>query len=153
MLYYLGNARSEAQREKMVRLEEAGICIFCPEHYALASPPKVPLLSNETWSVVSNDFPYQGTLHHLLLLPHEHVGSKIELSPASRTGYWDILDQLAATYDLTYFGDGTRNGDPRYTGGTIVHLHTHVIVGDPLHKGDRVKLFLSSVPDPIPSSA
>jgi ATP adenylyltransferase len=51
-------------------------------------------------------------------------------------------------HGLTHYGLGGRNGDCRYTGGTIYHVHVHVIVGDvtnPEHQ--PVRLRLSSRPE------
>jgi ATP adenylyltransferase len=109
MLYYPPNARTQAQRRNMEELEAAGICIFCPEHFDTPVGKQI-LLSNDTWSVAHNDYPYDGAAQHLLLIPHEHVTRKTELSPAAKAGYWDILDQVEQAFDLTYFGLGCRNG-------------------------------------------
>lgn len=144
--YYLPNARTRAQYEEMVGLESEGVCIFCPEHYGRNSG-KVILLENKSWSVAANDYPYTGTAHHLLLLPHEHVTSMLDLSTVSRGDFWDILDLVDTSYGLTYFGLASRNGDPRFTGATINHLHVHIIVGDPSYAGDSIAFYLSSNPD------
>ncbi len=145
MLYYLPNARSPEQRAEMVRLESEGVCIFCPQHYGREGG-KVILHANDTWSVAANDYPYSGTKHHLLLLPHDHVTSMAELSPAARDGFWEILDRVRDDFGLDYFGLGSRNGDPRFTGATIMHLHVHIIVADPDYLGAAIALYLSSNP-------
>ncbi len=149
-LYYLGNSRSQAQTDEMIGLEAKGICIFCPEHWNRGGG-KVVLHENAGWALVDSDYPYPGTSRHMMLLPREHVSMLTDLSPVARASYWEMLDYVVANYGLTYFGTGARNGDMRYTGATIAHLHIHIIVGDPDNEGDAVKLFLSSRPKPDPS--
>ncbi len=75
------------------------------------------------------------------------MGKKTDLSPEAKAGYWDILEQVERHFGLTYWGQGSRNGDPRFTGATVVHFHEQLVVADPQWKGDPVRLFLSSRPD------
>jgi ATP adenylyltransferase len=141
-LYYLGNHRSPEQLAEMVRLESGGICLFCPEHLAndVAHPT---LLATEHWSVTPNRYPYKGTRLHLLLIPREHVTDMIDLSAEARADFWVALGRVRDHYALTYYGLGARNGDCRFTGGTVQHLHIHLAVGDvddPEHQPVRMKL-------------
>ncbi len=127
-LYYLGNARGEEQREYMRRLEAEGVCIFCPEHLAEAQDV---LHRTAHWTVTPNRFPYAGTRLHLMLVPREHVADLLDLSPAAQQDFWIALRWIRDEHALTYYGLGARNGECRHTGGTIEHVHVHVIVGDP----------------------
>jgi diadenosine tetraphosphate (Ap4A) HIT family hydrolase len=140
-LYYLGNARSDDQREEMIRLEAAGICLFCPADQDPAA--RAPLWQGEHWTVVPNRYPYRGTRHHLLLIPHEHVADMVDLSEAARQEFWTALGWVRDRYELAHYGLAARNGDSRATGGTISHLHIHIVVGDvddPDHTPVRMKL-------------
>ena len=128
-LYFLGNARGDEQREYMRRLEADGVCLFCPEQLA-ADPDQVVVHRTAHWTVTPNRFPYAGTTLHLMLVPDEHVVDMIDLSPAAREDFWSALAWIRERYELTYYGLAARNGDPRFTGGTIRHLHIHVVVGD-----------------------
>lgn len=138
-LYYLGNARTDEQRAEMVRLEAAGECLFCPEHLP-ASPDHPVLIRTGHWTVTGNRYPYQGTEIHLMLIPDEHVTDLVDLSAEAQSDFWTALARVRERYALTYYGLGARNGDPRFTGGTIRHLHVHVIVGDPELGPVRMKL-------------
>lgn len=149
MLYYLGNARSKEQYIEMVQLEKDGICIFCPEHVTKEGK-KFIILSNDNWVLVKNDYPYPGTKYHYLMLPKDHVSMMTELEPSAQSDFWELLDQAVHMFTLTYWGLASRNGDPMYTGATIRHLHFHLIVADPDHKGPAVAVYLSSVPSDNP---
>ena len=134
-LYYLGNARNDAQHAEMRQLEADGVCIFCPDH--LASSRRVVHRTTH-WTVTPNDYPYRGTQVHYLLVPDEHVDDMTKLSAAARQDFWTAL--AWATDGLDYYGIAIRNGDARYTGGTIEHVHVHVVQGDPDSEPVRVKL-------------
>jgi ATP adenylyltransferase len=131
-LYYFGNCRTEAQRAEMERLDAAGVCLFCPDVLRAHEKQQV-LWETAHWMVTPNEFPYAGTRLHLLLIPKEHVTDLLDLSPASRADFWEVLASVRSEYGLSHYGLGSRNGDSRYTGGTIRHLHVHVLVG----KGDE----------------
>jgi diadenosine tetraphosphate (Ap4A) HIT family hydrolase len=141
-LYYLGNCRTDAQRADMLALSAAGICVFCPEHLSV-DPDQPTLHRTALWTVTPNEFPYAGTLRHLLLVPDEHVPDLLDLSPRAQAEFWPVLRWVRDEYGLAYYGLGARNGDCRYTGGTVHHVHVHVIVGDP-DAPEPVRLKLSS---------
>jgi ATP adenylyltransferase len=129
-LYYLGNARSEEQRAYMRRLEADGVCLFCPGPMD-ADPEQEILHHTAHWTVTPNKFPYAGTKLHLMLVPHEHETDLLDLSDAAQQDFWAALRWVRDKHGLTYYGLGARNGECRHTGGTIAHVHVHVIVGDP----------------------
>lgn len=138
-LYHFGNARSDEQRAEMQRLENNEICMFCPEHLA-DNPAHQTLLRTEHWTVTPNRFPYQGTVLHLLLVPDAHVTDLMDLSDVARHEFWSVLRWVREHYELRYYGLGIRNGDPKHIGGTIRHLHMHVVVG----RGEPVRMKFSS---------
>jgi ATP adenylyltransferase len=141
-LYHPGNARTAEQLADMARLEADGVCIFCPGPLRADEAQEV-LWESDSWTVTPNEFPYAGTAHHLLLIPHEHVEDLVDLSPSAQAGFWAALTWVREHFDLRHYGLAARNGDCRFTGGTISHVHVHVIVGDvddPDHRPVRVKL-------------
>jgi ATP adenylyltransferase len=147
-LYHLGNSRSDAQRRDMEDLEARGVCLFCPEHLA-SDPDQRIVLSTRHWNVTPNEFPYAGTRVHLLLVPKVHATDLLDLPAEALADFWTALADVRRHYGLDYYGLGARNGDFRCTGGTIAHVHVHVIVGDvddPEHQPVRLKL--SSRPSP-----
>lgn len=136
-LYYLGNARSDEQRAQMTELEAGGVCLFCPPN--LEQRQRV-LHRTEHWTVTPNEFPYRGTRLHLMLVPDEHVTDLADLSPAVQQDFWRALAWIRATHELTHYGLATRNGRSEYTGGTIRHVHVHILQGAPDDEPVRVRL-------------
>lgn len=140
-LYHLDNARSDAQTAYMRQLEADGVCVFCPAHLS-ADPGQEILHRTAYWTVTPNRYPYAATRLHLMLVPDEHVTDLLDLSPAAQQDFWAALGWVRDRHELRWYGLGIRNGDPRFTGGTIAHVHVHVIVGDPA--GGPVRFKVSS---------
>jgi ATP adenylyltransferase len=151
-LYYLGNARTAEQVEDMRRLEAEGICIFCPEHLA-ADPSQRVTHRTAHWTVTPNEYPYRGTRLHLLLVPDEHVTDIVDLTPEAQADLWVALSWVRDHYGLSYYGMAARNGECEYTGGTVRHVHIHLLQGDaddPEHVPVRTRLSSRPVADVDP---
>ena len=121
-LYDLTAARSEDQHQYMEELEAAGICIFCSEEHR----PKVEL-SGSHWYVVENDYPYEGTSGHYLIVPHAHVSSFDELPDEAALELWALKRELKERLDPPATATVERSGDMRYNGGSVAHLHVHFV--------------------------
>ena len=129
-LYCFGNARTQEQLAEMRSLDARGICLFCPDGLRGHEHQQV-LLRTRHWSATPNEFPYRGTALHLLLVPDEHVADLLDLTAEAQQDFWTALGRLRERYRLTHYGLGVRNGDCRFTGATIAHVHAHVLVAGP----------------------
>ncbi len=124
----MANARKPEQAEKMRAIAVAGICPFCPEH--LADNHKEPIArENEHWFLTRNDWPYEGTKHHWLLIAKRHVRDVDELTPAETDSLFEMVRWLKKEYDIAGGSFLMRTGDTRFTGATVTHLHAHFISG------------------------
>lgn len=141
-LYYLPNARDDRQRDYMRRLDGDSVCLFCPD--GMAGSAQQIAHSTDHWTITPNEYPYAGARLHLLLVPRQHVVDMLDLPAEAQQDFWAALSWVRAAHGLDHYGLAVRNGDSRYTGGTIRHLHVHVVVGDPA--GPPVKVKLSSRP-------
>jgi len=121
-LYDLSAARSEDQRRYMDELEAAGVCIFCSKEHRAAVE-----LSGKHWYVVKNDYPYEGTSAHYLIVPHAHVSSFDELPDEAGADLWAIKRELKDRLDPVALATVERSGDMRYNGGSVAHLHVHFV--------------------------
>jgi ATP adenylyltransferase len=142
-LYCFENARTEEQRAEMARLDAAGICLFCPEHLARQEDQRI-VLSTRHWTATPNRFPYSGTSFHMLLIPDQHARDLLELSDEVRADFWVALAALAEASELRYYGLGVRNGDCRFTGATVEHVHAHVLAGPDDQSAPPVRMRFSS---------
>ena len=128
-LYHLDAARSPEQRAYMERLERERICVFCPEHFARFNSEPV-LSSGEHWYVTRNAYPYEGAAGHYLIIPHRHVTSFDELPDEAGAELWRLKRELREQLAPVALATVERSGDMRFNGGSVAHLHTHVVVLD-----------------------
>ena len=123
-LYDLSAARTAEQLARMQDLEARGVCIFCPEHAGEI------LHRGEHWYVKVNDFPYEGTLAHYLIVPVRHVVAFDELPDEAGAELWAIKRMLKAQLAPLATATVERSGDMRLNGGSVAHLHTHFVALD-----------------------
>lgn len=64
----------------------------------------------------------------LLLLPKRHVRNPWELDAHEQQGYFKVLNWARTKFDMQGGGIITRFGDMRYNVGTVMHLHTTIMV-------------------------
>lgn len=144
--YNMYVARVPKQLNQMQELAKRGICAFCPEH--IRQETRTPIeIETDSWFVKQNDYPYDHTKLHLLLIPKQHIKTLSELTPAAQAEFLPLISQLEKVYKLTSYAIGIRSGDMRYNGGSVEHLHAHLIVADPGYKGpESVRFRMSQRP-------
>jgi len=125
-LYHLEAARSDEQRARMIKLEAAGICNFCPQHVDAHQLSPIEHMG-EHWYVKRNDWPYEGTAAHYLIVPCRHVVSFDELPDEAGAELWSIKRMLKARLEPLATATVERSGDMRFNGGSVAHLHTHFV--------------------------
>jgi len=126
---HLPHAREEEQKEVMNRILAAGECPFCVDN--LFKYHKRPIVRmSSSWLLTENQWPYKHTKLHLLLISTVHQEKLSELSQIARLEFWEMITWAEAAYDIKSGGLGLRFGDPKDNGGTVRHLHAHLIVPD-----------------------
>lgn len=129
-LYDFGAARSAAQRQYMEELEAAGVCVFCPEH--VAEHQREPIEhTGRHWYVTKNHYPYEGTAAHYLIVSRVHVVSFDELPDEAGAELWSIKRALKARLEPAAIATVERSGNMLYNGGSVAHLHIHLVELDP----------------------
>lgn len=123
-------ARYEDQRTVMERIHEQGICPFCPEHRTSGEVLE-PLYCGKYWILVPNRWPYEFTTLHAMLIAERHLSFFDELKPEETAELGELLGWARRNYGFTAYSLGVRCGDPHLTGGTVDHLHVHLVVADP----------------------
>ncbi|MFA5942731.1 MAG: HIT domain-containing protein [Candidatus Paceibacterota bacterium] len=127
----VGNASVVPRDDYVKVLEEiiaAGFCPFCEEHLFKHHPNPV-LFQNKHWLVTKNTWPYVGTRLHLLFIARTHI-ERIEDMTATMLLYrHDLYRQVIEEHTITGATFMTRSGETLFTGATVTHLHSHLIVG------------------------
>ena len=128
-LYNFDAARGSEQLARMRRLEAEGVCIFCPEHAALGEPEPLEH-TGEHWYVTRNDFPYEGAAAHYLIVARRHVSAFEALPDEAGAELWGIRRELAERLGAIAYATVERSGDMRFNGGSVAHLHVHMVALD-----------------------
>lgn len=128
-LYHFPAARTEEQRKYMEQLERDGVCVFCLEYFDRYHQEPIEI-DGRYWYVTKNDYPYKGSAVHLLIVPKEHVESLTELPCEAGTELFSLFDKIKRQYSTASEALILRNGDMRFNGGSVAHLHFHFVSGD-----------------------
>lgn len=138
----LQNARYDDQRAVMQEIVGAAHCPFCSEN--LKKYHKQPIIiEGEYWLVTPNQWPYNHTRVHLLLILKEHVETLTDLPPQAGAELVKLSAELCEKYNVAGGGLALRFGDTNYSAGTVKHLHVQFIVPDiesPEFEPVRVKI-------------
>lgn len=134
----LDNTRTPEQLRRMKRLANGMGCFFCKDNYLeVGASPAIHRAQH--WYIKKNDFPYEGTLHHYLIVPKRHITKITEITP----GAWSELSEMVKWLDKLLKIKGysilARTGDMKYTGATLDHLHFHLVSGAPKKKDGELK--------------
>jgi ATP adenylyltransferase len=129
-LYDLAAARSEAQRRRMEELEAAGICVFCEEHVGEHQPEPIEHTGRH-WYVTKNRYPYDGAATHYLIVARRHVTSFDELPDEAGAELWSIKRMLKTRLQPAAVATVERSGNMLYNGGSVAHLHIHLVALEP----------------------
>jgi ATP adenylyltransferase len=109
------------------RIADAGIDPFEREHFA-ANHPHPILFENENWFMTLSQFPYDNTSLHLLLIHRAFITDACQMTPQ---GWTDLGEVMKFAQEKFGFESGAlimRFGDTSQTGGSVTHLHAHIIV-------------------------
>lgn len=138
----MDNARFKEQAEVMQRYIDDGVCPFCPGTQAETLKPV--LIDGNWWTVRENRWPYQNTKFHFLLILKEHHESLSSVPPSAGAELFDMIGILEQRYEIESGAVAVRFGDIRFNGGTVSHIHAHLVVidiTDELHPDYRVVRF------------
>lgn len=123
------HARTKEQVELMKKIDKDGVCPFCSEHFKKYHPKEI-LKENDWWFLSENMSPYEGTELHLIAVYKKHSTITTEIPSDHMAQMFDILNWAIKEYDIKGGSILIRFGDTAYTGGSVNHFHSHLIVGN-----------------------
>lgn len=132
----LKNVRIKEQHKVMKTAQEKGICPFCPDHFS-ESELRPVIKQGEYWHLRKNRWPYKNTQIHLLAIHNTHVEKLSEISPEAAKELFELAKWAEDEYQIVGGGIGLRFGDIQINGGTVLHLHAHIIAADITDKNDQ----------------
>lgn len=135
--------RSPEQKRVLAEITESGICPFCTE--GLKKWHKNAILAeDEYWLLTTAMWPYDFTENHLLLISKKHAKRLGQLPAEAGTSLWKFITIVEASYGITSGSFFMRFGDPQHNGGSVDHLHAHVIKPDLNQAWGSIKVKLGS---------
>ncbi len=125
----VGHSRSDDQRAVMEDILAQGHCPFCPEQ--LPTYHKKPILKETSrWVLTESQWPYTNARVHLLAILKRHTENIDGITFEDFTELLEILTWTQATYHITGGAFCMRFGDTALSGGSVTHLHVHIISPD-----------------------
>lgn len=124
----IAHARTELQHTTMERSIRNNECPFCRDNLERYHTRPI-LAENEHWLLTENFAPYEGAVHHYLLIAIRHCMGFWELSEVEQVAFFTMMNQAR---ELAMAPGGTivmRWGDTDRTGASVAHLHAQLIIG------------------------
>jgi len=131
----LKNARVEEQRKVMEMIQKEKFCPFCPEHVS-KSRLKPVIKQGKYWHIRENQWPYKNTRVHLIIICNTHVEKLSEVCPEASKEFLELAEWTENEYQISGGAIGLRFGDIHQNGGTVLHLHAHIIAADITNRDD-----------------
>ncbi len=125
----IDNSRVDEQRRVMATIIDNAECPFCTTN--LVKYHKQPILLDGTyWLATTNQWPYEHTKHHLMVILKTHKEMLSELTAEEGAELILRLGALQTKYQMPGGGMSMRFGDMLYSAGTVKHLHAFLIQPD-----------------------
>lgn len=135
----LTHGRTPEQEAIMHKILEDGADPFDWE--LLPTYHKEPILRQGAfWLITPNEFPYEGTRLHLLLIYRDAVESPSETKPEAWMELHEHLSWIEKEFAVRAGGLLMRFGDPELTAASVRHLHAHIIVGGEGRTNEKLKV-------------
>ena len=115
-------------RALLSQWEQAGICIFCPEHL-----DREPVFQTQNWFAVENQWPYPNAALHLLIIAKRHITEEEQLTGTDFGEIVMLHTQAKRIFPSLQNGGALILRFGKHSGATVRHLHFHLIapVTDP----------------------
>ena len=134
----MAHGRSEEQKTVMRQILSDGVDPFGWEQ--LPKYHREPVLKKGTyWLITPNDYPYEGTTLQLLLIYKDRVRHLHEVHPDAFRELQEMLVWIEQEYQLDHGAFLIRFGETSFSGGSVDHLHAHVIVGGKDTSNEKLK--------------
>lgn len=138
----IDNARYDDQKAVMKEIMDAGHCPFCREN--LQKYHKQPIIrEGQYWLVTTNQWPYEHTKFHFLLIYKNHVTDLAGINTNAGKELIELAQWLQENYEVPGGGIALRFGDTDHSAGSVAHIHAQFVVpemSDPNFEPIRIKI-------------
>lgn len=123
----LENARKDGQLKVMQKIAKNQECPFCLKN--IKKYHKHPIIKSRVyWIVTKNQWPYDNTFLHLLLIFKKHATKLSELDSMAGYEFFELLKWIGQKYKIRGGVTAMRFGNPKFSSSTVNHLHIHLII-------------------------
>jgi len=120
-------AKGRGEYAKVIsEIADKGKCPFCPDNLIYHRKPI--LKKHKGWYVTEATWPYKNTKFHFILLGEKHKENITQLKNKDWEAISYLIRWTIKTYKLKGGAMNMRFGETAYTGATVCHIHTHLIV-------------------------
>lgn len=138
------HSRGQEQRTVMDKIQESIECPFCPENLTKYHKQEI-IQHGQYWLLTKNQWPYEHTSQHFLLISKIHAQKLGDLPSGSGEEMLAMIQWIEEEFSIASGSLFLRFGDPRHNGGSVNHLHFQLIVPDLSDPGwDKLKVKLGS---------
>jgi diadenosine tetraphosphate (Ap4A) HIT family hydrolase len=138
----LNNARDTEQLRRMTEHLANNTCHFCPEGFSKHGSPVI--FRSNLFFITANDFPYEGSVHHYLIVPNRHIENIIDITKEEWSDMHDCINYLSLKLNTKGYSIFIRSGETKITGGTLFHIHIHFVVGIE-KKGEKHEMIFAPI--------
>lgn len=125
-LAYIAKDESRAGYKELLQQELAAhICPLCPDGLKMGSNEIVRSVAG--WNLILNEFAYEHTRVHALIIPEAHQTTLAELSAEDMETVRQLADWAIHHFQIKGGALTVRFGDAHYSGASVHHLHFHLI--------------------------
>ena len=125
----LENARFDDQKKVMQEIIQNDESPFLLKN--LRKYHQLPILKEgKYWYVTANQWPYEHTLQHFLIIAQEYWTDIAEITPAAAAEFMALAQWLTKEYQVPGGAFCMRFGDTNYSAASVNHLHAQFIVPD-----------------------
>lgn len=137
IFYPRDSGRLNPEYEKLLfEAESRRECPFCPG--SLFDHNCRILGQTSNWLLVPNNFAYQNSAVHLLIIPRRHITEIGDISPNDWQEVQAIIHEVTTQQDsASNFGGGLVLRFGSNSGATLCHLHFHLIAPETDRKTGR----------------
>lgn len=116
----------DAYTAELTGILAEGVCPFCRPHATRFLNETIA--QEGSWFAVRNKYPYEHTLHHILIVQENHIETLDGLNGNQMGELLILLNRLCEELRIDGGAFAVRFGNTKMTGATVAHLHGHLIV-------------------------
>lgn len=133
----MSNIRDGVQNTDMQEILELGVCPFCMENFTRWHTKPI-LWEGQHWILTENKYPYpwtkpvfeddpDGAKVHLMIVLKTHAENAGQIPCGAFEEIGTLLRWAEVKFGIEGGGFFMRFGEPIWTGGTIRHVHAHIV--------------------------